>query len=66
MQEVLGMLGPNGVGKSTIFHYKWSQRPVMEKLLLMALIVQIFQFTKELLNLRRVCSVRRYSGFNIV
>ena len=30
-QEVLGMLGPNGVGKSTIFHIINIQRPKLWK-----------------------------------
>ena len=50
-QEILGMLGPNGVGKSTIFNLITGLKSlIMEKLSLRALSVRIFQSTKGLIN----------------
>ena len=48
-QEILGMLGPNGVGKSTIFNLITGLKdPNHGEILLMELIVQNYLLTRDL------------------
>ena len=67
-QEVLGMLGPTGVGKSTIFHIITGLKDPSFGKFINGQDVLTFQFTKEPQNLKLIRSAiwRFYSGFEFV